>query len=161
MSLIETRIKRFIKEYVTKSQVKGVVVGLSGGIDSSTAAALASLALGGDKVLALSMPEKETYNLPDIKHTRMVAEKFNFKIETVDITPILQAFYHSLPIYDEKNTVSKGNIKARARMVCLYYCANNGGLKSCPKLGDRYEQTFNVMIATTLALLTGQAIKEK
>ena len=42
----------------------------------------------------------------------------------------------------------------------LYYCANNGGLKSCPKLGDRYEQTFNVMIATTLALLTGSALKE-
>ena len=45
--------------------------------------------------------------------------------------------------------------------VGLYYCANNGGLNSCPKLGDRYEQTFNVMIATTLALLTGSAISKK
>ena len=45
--------------------------------------------------------------------------------------------------------------------VGLYYCANNGGLDSCPKLGDRYEQTFNVMIATTLALLTGSAISSK
>ena len=43
----------------------------------------------------------------------------------------------------------------------LYICATNGGLKSCPDLGDRYEQTFNVMIATTLALLTGSALKEK
>jgi len=43
----------------------------------------------------------------------------------------------------------------------LYYCANNGGINSCPKLGDRYEQTFNVMIATTLALLTGSAISSK
>ena len=43
--------------------------------------------------------------------------------------------------------------------VGLYYCANNGGLKSCPDLGDRYEQTFNVMITTTLALLTGSALK--
>ena len=42
--------------------------------------------------------------------------------------------------------------------VGLYYCANNGGLKSCPDLGKRYEQTFNVMIATTLALLTGSTI---
>jgi len=42
----------------------------------------------------------------------------------------------------------------------LYYCSRNGGLKSCPDLGDRYQQTFNVMIATTLALLTGNAIKE-
>ena len=45
--------------------------------------------------------------------------------------------------------------------VGLYYCANNGGLQSCPKLGERYEQTFNVMIATTLALLTGSALSTK
>ena len=44
----------------------------------------------------------------------------------------------------------------------VYYCARNGGLEECPTIGDRYEQTFNVMIATTLALLTGSAIsKEK
>jgi len=43
--------------------------------------------------------------------------------------------------------------------VALYFCANNGGLKSCPQIGERYEQTFNVMIATTLALLTGSALK--
>ena len=44
--------------------------------------------------------------------------------------------------------------------VGFYFCANNGGLKSCPQLGDRYESTFNVMVATTLALLTGSALKE-
>ena len=44
----------------------------------------------------------------------------------------------------------------------VYYCARNGGLEECPTIGDRYEQTFSVMIATTLALLTGSAIsKEK
>ena len=43
--------------------------------------------------------------------------------------------------------------------VGLFYCSKNGGLKSCPDLGDRYEQTFAVMIATTLALLTGKQDK--
>ena len=43
----------------------------------------------------------------------------------------------------------------------IYYCTTSGGIKACPDLGDRYEQTFNVMIATTLALLTGSALKEK
>ena len=42
----------------------------------------------------------------------------------------------------------------------FFFCARNGGLKACPQIGDRYDQTFSVMIATTLALLTGQAIKE-
>ena len=40
----------------------------------------------------------------------------------------------------------------------LFFCARNGGLSTCPKIGERYEQTFNVMIATTLALLTGSAV---
>ena len=40
------------------------------------------------------------------------------------------------------------------------FCSRNGGLQSCPELGERYDQTFNVMIATTLGLLTGSVLKE-
>jgi len=43
----------------------------------------------------------------------------------------------------------------------IYWCANNGGIKTCPDVTKTYEQTFNVMIATTLALLTGTAMREK
>ena len=43
--------------------------------------------------------------------------------------------------------------------VSLGYCMNNGGLKSCPNISASYEKTFNVMIATTLALLTGVSKK--
>ena len=50
--------------------------------------------------------------------------------------------------------------QAGALGVGIYYCTTNGGIQSCPDLGDRYEQTFNVMIATTLALLTGSALKD-
>jgi len=44
--------------------------------------------------------------------------------------------------------------------VSLGYCMNNGGLKACPNISQSYEKTFNVMIATTLALLTGAAINK-
>ena len=44
--------------------------------------------------------------------------------------------------------------------VGFYYCVNNGGLEPCPKIGERYENTFNVMISVTLALITGASIKE-
>lgn len=40
----------------------------------------------------------------------------------------------------------------------VFLCARGDATKQCPKIGDRYEQTFNVMIATTLALLTGSAV---
>ena len=43
----------------------------------------------------------------------------------------------------------------------IFYCARNGGIEECPTIGQRYEQTFNVAIATTLALLTGTAISNK
>lgn len=125
MASIETRIKRFIKDYVSKCKAKGVVLGVSGGVDSCTNAAIASLSLGGEKVLGLALPEEETYNTLDIRHAKLVAKKFRFTLQTIDISPILRAFQNVLPVYDPKDKLSKGNLKARTRMMCLYYYANS------------------------------------
>jgi len=125
LPLTAIRLKRFIKDYVQKTKAKGIVLALSGGIDSSTAAALSALAIGGQKVLALYMPEKETCNSLDVKHARRLAEKFNFNLETIDITNILKAYYTSISAFKPEDLVSKGNIKARARSICVYYYANH------------------------------------
>jgi len=124
LPLTTTRLKRFIKDYVRKTKAKGAVSNISGGIDSATTVAITSLALGGGKVLALSLPEKETRNPTDIKHTKMLAEEFGFNLETIDITNVLEAYYQSIPAFNPKDVLSKGNIKARVRMIFLYYCAN-------------------------------------
>ena len=121
---VETRIKRFIKDYIEKCGATGVVLGVSGGIDSCTTAALAALSLGGRKVLGITLPEEETYNATDVQHAKLVAEKFGFKLETIDISPTLKACFQSLPLYDTSHKLSKGNLKARIRMVYLYYYAN-------------------------------------
>jgi NAD+ synthase len=121
---IEARIKRFIKDYVEKSGVKGIVLGISGGIDSCTVAALSALAIGGNKVIGLILPEKETHNLKDIEHARLVAQNFGFKTKAIDITQTLEAFYSSIPIFSNSDNVCKGNIKARTRMIYIYYYAN-------------------------------------
>ena len=71
---VETRIKRFIRTYVENSGAKGIVLGMSGGIDSNTIAALSAGAIGGDKVLGLMLPEKETYNSKDIQDAQTVAD---------------------------------------------------------------------------------------
>jgi len=128
---VETKIKRFIRDYVKKSGVKGIVLGVSGGIDSSTAAALSALAIGGDKVLGLIMPEKETLNAGDVEHAKLVAQKFGFKTETIDITPTLETLYNSLPIFAPSDNLSKGNIKARTRMIFAYYYANRLNMLVC------------------------------
>ncbi|MEM2440068.1 MAG: NAD+ synthase [Candidatus Bathyarchaeia archaeon] len=128
---VKTRITRFIRDYVEKANANGIVLGLSGGVDSSTAAALSAMAIGGDKVLGLMLPEKETYNPIDIEHAKTVAEKFGIKTETIDITPTLEALQKSILIFDPEDKLCKGNLKARTRMLYLYYYANRLNLIVC------------------------------
>ena len=120
----QTRICRFVKEYVQNAGAKGIVLGLSGGVDSSTIAALSSLAIGGENVVGLMMPEKETFNQKDIDDAKTVAELFHLKTQFCDLTNVVEAFYKDIPAFDAQDRLCKGNIKARARMICLYYYAN-------------------------------------
>lgn len=126
-----TKITRFIKDYAKKVNAKGVVLGISGGVDSCTTAALSALAVGGSKVLALMLPESETSNTEDIKHAEIVAKKFAIETQLCDITQIVEEFYNVIPIFDAKDRVFKGNIKARTRMICIYYYANKLNMIVC------------------------------
>jgi NAD+ synthase len=128
---VENRIERFIGDYVEKTKAKGIILGVSGGVDSCTAAALSARAIGGDKVLGLMLFEKETRSVKDIKHAKLVADRFQFKTETIDITSPLETLYNSIPIYDPSDKLSKGNIKARARMTYLYYYSNRLSMLVC------------------------------
>jgi NAD+ synthase len=119
-----TKLTRFISDYVRKTGAEGAVIGLSGGIDSSTVAALSALALGGSRVLGLLLPEEETFAAHDIEHAKVIAKKFKIKTRICDITQTLQAFYQSIPAFDPTDKICRGNVKARARMIYLYYCAN-------------------------------------
>jgi NAD+ synthase len=128
---VEKRIRRFIKEYVENAEAKGIVLGMSGGIDSGTVAAISSLSIGGDKVIGLMLPERETYNSKDINDAKVVAEKFGLKTTVCDITPTLEGFYKTIPIFDQTEKLCKGNIKARTRMIYLYYYANKLNMIVC------------------------------
>ncbi len=124
LSNVKNIIKQFIKGYIKNNGFEGIIIGLSGGVDSSTIAALSCSAIGNENVTGLILPEKETYNINDINDAKIVAEKFKIKVETLDISESLKSFYKTLPIFDYKDKVSKGNIKARTRMIYLYYYAN-------------------------------------
>lgn len=123
----QTRICRFIKEYVENAGAKGIVLGLSGGVDSAATAALSSLAIGGENVLALLMPEQETFKQKDIDDAKTVADMFHLQTVTADMTQVLDGFYKSIPAYKQADRLCKGNIKARTRMIYLYYYANSQG----------------------------------
>ena len=120
----QKRICRFIKEYVENCGAKGIVLGLSGGIDSGTIAALSSLAIGGENVLGLMLPENENFNQKDIDDAKVVGELFHLKTQVCDISNALNGIYCDIPVFDRSDKLCKGNVKARTRMIYLYYFAN-------------------------------------
>ena len=120
----ERRLVDFIKAYVKKTQVKGLVVGLSGGIDSSTVAALSAKAIRGNKVLGVCLPERQTWNKQDIQHAKDISRLFKIQFKLIDITSTVETIRKTIPDYNSRQRVPDGNIKARSRMGFLYYYAN-------------------------------------
>jgi NAD+ synthase len=85
------RICEFIQRELRNMKRDGIVVGLSGGIDSALCGALCVKALGKDKVFGLILPEKES-NPVSAEYAAKHAQKLGIETETVDITPTLEAF---------------------------------------------------------------------
>jgi len=115
----------YIRSYVDGAGVRGVVLGVSGGTDSATTAALAVKALGPERVYVLILPDKENEE-EDIRDAELVTKVLGLEnVEYIDITDIVESFLKALKTdYDRAPKVPKGNIKARVRMVILYYYAN-------------------------------------
>ena len=90
----------FIKDQVHNNfKKKGVVIGLSGGLDSSVIAALCVKALGSDNVLGIILPEKESSN-DSINFAQILGKELNIQTNVVDISNTLD----SLGVYEIKNT---------------------------------------------------------
>lgn len=109
-------IDRFLVEELGKTGLKGVVVGLSGGVDSALAAALAARALGRDKVLAVKMPYRTSS--PDSEaDADLVASHLAVRAARVDISPMVDAYFQGFP---DAPPLRRGNYMARVRMACLF-----------------------------------------
>lgn len=124
------RIERFIRNHFQRIGARALVVGMSGGLDSSVTAAICSKAVGGKSVLGYSLPESETWKDESIRDAKLIAEKFGIKLTVTDITLIVNATEKLLSIpFTKKITLARANLKARLRAMILYYHANtNNGL---------------------------------
>ena len=111
-------IKEFIRDKVDKTNAEGVVLGLSGGLDSSTVLKLSIDALGKDKVHCLIMPESASPE-EDMKDARWLVENWDITWDEINIDKILEAF----PVNEEKR-IAYANLKARIRMCLEYYFSN-------------------------------------
>lgn len=114
-----------LKDYVEKNKFNGVLVGLSGGIDSALTLAIAVDALGADKVEAVMMPSQYTSNI-SLEDAQTLINNLAVKSHTISIEPAFTAFSTSLkPIfagYAEDKT--EENLQARIRGTLLMALAN-------------------------------------
>ena len=118
-----SRLGRFLTTHVAEAGARCLVVGMSGGLDSSVAAALCARALGGERVLGVSLPESETRNARALEDARLVASKYRIRLKLIDITPIVESSRDTL-IARKAKGIPWGNVKARLRAMVLYYFAN-------------------------------------
>jgi NAD+ synthase len=115
-ALVRRMLVTFLREETGKSGHRRVVVGLSGGIDSAAVAALAAEALGPEHVKALFMPYRTT-RPESFEHARLVAERFGVRLEEVDITSQVDAYFAKA---GEVDRVRRGNKMARERKSIEY-----------------------------------------
>lgn len=115
-SLARTILTGFIKSEVTRVGYSRAVIGLSGGIDSALACALAVEALGIKNVLAVKMPYKKS-NPDSLTHADILIDQLGIPDKTIEITDMIEPLF----AFDPNITkLRKGNIMARERMIVLY-----------------------------------------
>jgi len=129
---VESTVVSFLRERVESAGADGVVIGMSGGLDSTMTATLAVEALGSDRVLGLGLPCHKT-DASATMEASVVADTLGIEFQRVHLRPLLQQFEQHV-VSSLTSAESRGptptpdralaNVIARLRMVCSYYAAN-------------------------------------
>ncbi len=112
-------IEDFLLEQMEKNKAEGLILGLSGGIDSAVLAYLCKRSLK-DKTLALIMPDTEITPSYETEDALKMISLTGIPYKLIDINPIIKEY----SMYLEPSDWAKGNLRARVRTNILYYYAN-------------------------------------
>lgn len=117
-----------LADYVDKNGFPGVVLGMSGGIDSAISAAIATDALGPDRVWAVMMPSKYT-SQDSLDDAKACAEALGVRYDIIDVEPAIAAFGGMLaPVFEGRDAdATEENIQSRVRGVTLMALSNKFG----------------------------------
>ncbi|ONI40932.1 NAD(+) synthase [Candidatus Epulonipiscium fishelsonii] len=117
---LEKRIN-WVKERVNLANAGGIVVGASGGKDSSTVIALCAKALGPENVLAVSMPCSSLKT--DMEHAKLVTDAFGVELLVINLESTFNVMKQEINPLVTLNDLATANIKPRLRMITLYSIA--------------------------------------
>ena len=123
---LQDQITAWIKDYAEKSNIKSLVVGISGGIDSAVVSALCVRT--GLNTVAVTMPIRQRPDLHDLSMQQGVWLTQNFdnvRHDIIDLTPVFDEFEQRLSTYDDP--LGFANSRSRLRMVTLYQIAQKVG----------------------------------
>lgn len=117
-----------LRDYVHANRFPGVVLGLSGGIDSALVAAIATDALGADKVRCVMLPYRYT-SQDSLKDAKLCAERLGCPYEVIPIAPAVEGFLTALePAFAGTNSgITEENLQSRARGTILMALSNKFG----------------------------------
>lgn len=117
-----------LRDYVAKNGFPGVLLGLSGGIDSALSAAVAADAVGPDKVRCVMMPSPYT-SRDSLEDAAEVARLCGIRLDSIDIGPAMGAFEAMLSnVFAGSNAdITEENIQARSRGITLMAISNKFG----------------------------------
>jgi NAD+ synthase len=117
-----------LRDYVNTNRFPGVVLGMSGGIDSAICAAIAVDALGADRVWCVMLPSQYTSE-ESLEDASEAARLLGCRIDTIPITPAFQAFETMLaPVFADKPAdITEENLQSRLRGVTLMALSNKFG----------------------------------
>ena len=121
-------IVEFVQNKVSEANAEGLVIGLSGGIDSTVAAFLACEAVGKENVFGIVMPSTTTPT-EDKLHGTAVAQLLGINYKEMAIDSILNEFLSVAQL--EEDILAIGNLKARIRMSIIYFYANSKNYLVC------------------------------
>ena len=136
MKEVVYNLVEWLRDSVKEANCKGIVYGLSGGVDSAVIAALSKLAFG-DESLAIMMPINSSFE--DEIDAKLVIDKFNLNAIKVDLSRTYSEFVEVVEKGD--NQMAYANVKPRLRMTTLYYYAQ---LKGYLVVGTSNKSEFTV-----------------
>ncbi|WP_265109037.1 NAD+ synthase [Halosolutus halophilus] len=135
LEAVRRSIRSDIRDIVSDADATGVIVAMSGGIDSTVTTVLAVEALGGDRVLGLGLPCHKA-DEAGTSEARTIADGLGIEFSEIQLRPLLEAFEETAA-RDLESPVARvesdrphernyaiGNVVARLRMCCAYYAAN-------------------------------------